>query len=61
MPCEPELAEEMDQDEMERYADNEPFDFRTDAEADADVLASAGLGTDEDYGCSVDDEKAEQI
>ena len=32
-------------------ADNEPFDFRTDAEADADVLASAGLGTDDDYGC----------
>lgn len=29
----------------------EPFDgFRTDAEADADALASAGFGTDEDYG-----------
>ena len=25
--------------------------FRSDAEADADVLASAGYGTDEDYGC----------
>lgn len=25
--------------------------FNSDAEADADVLASAGLGTDEDYGC----------
>jgi hypothetical protein len=24
--------------------------FRTDAEADADVLTSAGWGTDEDYG-----------
>jgi len=32
--------------------DDEPFDgFRTDAEADADALASAGWGTDEDYGC----------
>lgn len=36
-------------------ADNEIEDrnfedgFRTDAEADADALASAGLGTDEDY------------
>jgi len=31
--------------------EQEPFDgFLTDAEADADVLASAGLGTDEDYG-----------
>ena len=25
--------------------------FRDDAEADADALASAGFGTDEDYGC----------
>jgi hypothetical protein len=25
--------------------------FNSDAEADADVLASAGMGTDEDYGC----------
>ena len=25
--------------------------FRSDAEADADALASAGFGTDEDYGC----------
>jgi hypothetical protein len=25
--------------------------FLTDAEADADALASAGWGTDEDYGC----------
>jgi len=29
----------------------EPYDgFLTDAEADADVLSSAGWGTDEDYG-----------
>lgn len=25
--------------------------FRDDVEADADTLASAGWGTDEDYGC----------
>ena len=32
-------------------ASDEPEDqFRSDAEADADVLASAGYGTDEDYG-----------
>lgn len=31
--------------------DDEPWDgFNSDAEADADVLASAGHGTDEDYG-----------
>jgi hypothetical protein len=36
-------------------AEVEPFDgFRTDAEADADALASAGFGTDEDYGGSND-------
>ena len=30
---------------------DEPEDLMTDAEADADVLAAAGMGTDEDYGC----------
>ena len=36
--------------------DAEPFDgFRTDAEADADALASAGFGTDEDYGGGTED------
>jgi hypothetical protein len=31
---------------------DEPWDgFNSDAEADADALASAGMGTDEDYGC----------
>ena len=29
--------------------------FRNDVEADADTLASAGYGTDEDYGCYGDD------
>ena len=39
-----------------RYAtEDEPFDgFRTDAEADGDALASAGFGTDEDYGSAED-------
>jgi predicted nucleic acid-binding Zn-ribbon protein len=31
-------------------ADGEHDQFNSDAEADADVLASAGWGTDEDYG-----------
>ena len=36
-------------------ADSEPSDgFLNDAEADADALASAGYGTDEDYGGSND-------
>lgn len=35
--------------------DDEPSDGMTDAEADADVLASAGMGTDEDYGCFNDE------
>lgn len=30
--------------------DTEHDQFRSDAEADADALASAGFGTDEDYG-----------
>lgn len=49
----PELALEMEQDEMDR----EPWDgFLTDAAADADVLASAGFGSDEDYLCEGYDE-----
>lgn len=32
------------------YDDYEDDDGYTDAEADADTLASAGWGTDEDYG-----------
>ena len=36
--------------------EDEPFDgFRTDAEADGEALASAGYGTDEDYGSAYDD------
>jgi hypothetical protein len=44
-------------DERNHYAgtdqndEQEPGDGMTDGEADADTLASAGYGTDEDYGC----------
>ena len=35
------------------FEESEPREdsFRDDAEADGDALASAGFGTDEDYGC----------
>ncbi len=39
-----------DYDDREPDYDDEPDQFRDDVEADADVLASAGYGTDEDYG-----------
>ena len=53
---EPEEAPEEPEVEGEEY-DEEPWDgFNTDAEADADVLASAGWGCDEDYGCFGGDE-----
>lgn len=49
--------ESLDDDEAEAIETTEGIDnddehdqFRTDAEADADALASAGWGTDEDYG-----------
>jgi len=38
-----------DQDDDHGW-DDEPDQFLTDVEADADALASAGFGTDEDYG-----------
>jgi hypothetical protein len=38
------------QDDFFGVSDDEPEDPYTDAEADADTLASAGYGTDEDYG-----------
>lgn len=44
-----------DTDEEPVVADEEPIDFRNDVEADADVLRSAGYGTDEDYGYFGDD------
>jgi len=37
-------------DPIEPVNEDEPVDFRDDVEADADVLKSAGWGTDEDYG-----------
>lgn len=40
------------EDEFDDDYESDPF--LTDAEADADVLASAGWGTDEDYGCFED-------
>ena len=37
---------------FEDAGSDEPWDgFNSDAEADGDALASAGFGTDEDYGC----------
>ena len=52
-----------DVETYEAYCENEPnpFDdepsdgFATDAEADADALASAGHGTDEDYFMDYED------
>jgi len=46
-----EFSEEPDELDVDYTRRDEPEDqFRTDAEADGDVLASAGMGTDEDYG-----------
>jgi hypothetical protein len=54
MLYEPEDEDEGDEgDEADCY--NEPEDGLTDVEADADALASAGWGTDEDYGYYGDD------
>lgn len=36
--------------ELANEEDYQPDGFRSDAEADADALASCGWGTDEDYG-----------
>lgn len=42
-------------DEWEADEEAEWDQFRDDVEADADALASAGFGTDEDYGYFGDD------
>jgi len=43
-------------DESGDVEPDEPWDgFNSDAEADSDALASAGWGTDEDYGGCYDD------
>ena len=40
-----------DYDEADAYADDEPSDGDVDTlEADGEALASAGMGTNEDYG-----------
>ena len=49
-------ADPFEDDELvwsfEDAGSDEPWDgFNSDAEADGDALASAGFGTDEDYGC----------
>lgn len=57
--CENELltgedALERMQEEDDAQDADEPWDgFQTDAEADGDVLASAGFGMDEDYRCDM--------
>lgn len=40
----------LERDCDEEYEPDEHDQFRDDVEADADALASAGYGTDEDYG-----------
>lgn len=49
------LREALQAYEGDDETDDEPRDFLSDAEADADALASAGWGTDEDYGGYGDD------
>ena len=48
-------AEDASHDQERVECDLEPDDFMSDSEADADALASAGYGTDEDYGFYGDD------
>lgn len=51
------LANQEAQDLEDQIAEAEDYredQFMSDAEADADVLASAGMGTDEDYGGGCD-------
>jgi hypothetical protein len=46
----PPEADLLDEEEICRHDQDEDGDNMTDGEADADALASAGWGTDEDYG-----------
>ena len=48
-------TDESEPDDEDEDFDDEHDPFLTDAEADADALASAGWGTDEDYGGYGDD------
>lgn len=45
-------CDDLASDVQDRLTDSDAYDgdYMTDAEADADTLASAGMGTDEDYG-----------
>ena len=47
-------------DDFVEPEEEEPYDYwndiASDGEADGDALASAGVGTDEDYGCYGGDE-----
>lgn len=45
------LESDYDDREGEFYGCDDDSDGYSDIEADADTLASAGYGTDEDYGC----------
>ena len=58
----PEIFDEIDEmelarqlDEQEDRARDDEQDFMNDVQADADALASAGWGTDEDYDGSFDE------
>lgn len=53
IPC---MGDDPDDSSLEPETDNEGDQFLSDAEADADALASCGFGTDEDYGCYGGDE-----
>lgn len=47
---------EMEIQDAQDMEDDEQDQFLHDGEADGDALASAGFGTDEDYGCFGGDE-----
>jgi hypothetical protein len=48
IPC---MGDDPSDDSLEPEDECREDQFNSDAEADADVLASAGWGTDEDYRC----------
>lgn len=59
LDCEDSVLDDEDDDSTDSWIDSdvyaedfddEPDQFRDDVDADADTLASAGYGTDEDYG-----------
>lgn len=54
--CQPSATEGYTEDEADYVESYREDQFRDDVEADADTLASAGWGTEEDYGYYGDDE-----